>query len=779
MTSLVSTRRSVSIGLAMVGLMLFPNLVAGQIVEVLHSFSGCYFEDGTLGDCNLEWPDDGAHPASSLVLGADGYLYGTTSGGFGTLGTVYRVAPDGTVTRLRRIYNENPPGINGAFPAGTLAYGSDGAFYGVTSTGGVYGDGVLYQIAPNGTFSKLHDFDIDGIAQNNGGPAGGVVQAPDGRFYGTSQYDGPIAPYPGLVFRRETDGTVTTLHHFTGTDGQWPQADLVVASDGNIYGTTWAGGGAGAGACGYGGCGTIFRVLPTGTVEVVHAFDYTNGSGPRGGGLIQGADSNLYGVAAGGGDVQFSSGTAFRLSLDGTFTLLHSFVSSEGIDLRGSLFQAADGSFYGTASLGGTANRGTVFRMTPAGAVTVLHNFSGPEGSRPFGGLVQGSDGHLYGTTSVGGDFDLGVVFRLRLPRAAGDTLTVAEDSAASGVLPATDPAGLPLTYTIVDNGGRGTATLDNAATGEFTDTPQPNVSGSDSFTFRANNGTVDTNVATITVTITPVNDAPVAADGSTSTGAGTAVSGTLSATDIDNASLTYAVVANPANGTVVVTNPATGAFTYTPQAGFSGADTFTFRANDGTADSNVATITVTVGGNSAPVATNGALTTREERSVNGRLSATDANAQSLSFSIVSPPALGTVNLNAATGRLTYVPNANANGVDSFSFQASDGVAVSNVATVGITIAPVNDAPVAQDGSVTTQVNQPVSGTLVASDVDGDALTFGVARAPRRGSLIIGAAGGFTYTPAAGFAGTDSFRFRVADGAGSSAIATVTVTVSQ
>ena len=241
-------------------------------------------------------------------------------------------------------------------------------------------------------------------------------------------------------------------------------------------------------------------------------------------------------------------------------------------------------------------------------------------------------------------------------------------------------------------------------------------------------------------MTIGPVNDAPVALNGSSSTTPGTPVSGTLTANDVDNAALTYAIVTNGTKGLAVV-NATTGAYTYTPQSGASGTDTFTFTANDGSVDSNVATITVTIAGNFAPVASNGTLVTREERSVNGKLSATDSDSQPLSFSVVSAPTKGTVSVNAATGRLTFMPNANANGSDSFTFKASDGIADSNVATISVTITAVNDAPVAQNGSATTQVNQSITGALLASDVDNDPLTFGLVRAPRRGSVVVSTIG--------------------------------------
>src|SRR5262249_22585580 len=132
-----------------------------------------------------------------------------------------------------------------------------------------------------------------------------------------------------------------------------------------------------------------------------------------------------------------------------------------------------------------------------------------------------------------------------RVPTASDDTLSATEDTAANGALKATDPDGDPLTYSIVANGTKGTATITNAATGAFTYTPNPDANGTDSFTFKVNDGALDSNIATETVTISPVNDAPVAANGTVSVNAGASVAGTLVATDVDSANLTYVVAAN------------------------------------------------------------------------------------------------------------------------------------------------------------------------------------------------------------------------------------------
>ena len=256
-------------------------------------------------------------------------------------------------------------------------------------------------------------------------------------------------------------------------------------------------------------------------------------------------------------------------------------------------------------------------------------------------------------------------------PEAQDDTLAVTEDTPAAGQLQATAPNGGALTYNILDAPTLGVVALDGA-TGAFTYTPNANVSGGDAFTFQASDGTLASNVATITVAITPVNDPPVAASGVASTTAGTPVSGALVATDIDSAALTYSVVTNGALGVATVTNAGTGPYAYTPNAGASGTDTFTFRASDGADDSNVATITVSIAANRAPVASNRTVTASEDRSVAGRLSASDLDGDPLTFTVVSNGARGTATItNASTGRFSYVPAPDATGTDVFTFLAS------------------------------------------------------------------------------------------------------------
>ena len=339
-----------------------------------------------------------------------------------------------------------------------------------------------------------------------------------------------------------------------------------------------------------------------------------------------------------------------------------------------------------------------------------------------------------------------------------------------------TDPEGnLLLGATLVSGPANGTLIWNGDGT--FSYTPNLNFHGSDTFTYRTSDGQAQSNVASVTITVSPVNDPPTASDGSLATNEDTPASGQVVATDVDGNPLTYSIVAAPAHGTVNL-NPVTAAFTYTPAANYNGPDSFTFRASDGTAESNVATISLTVNPvNDAPTASDGSLATNEDTPASGQVVATDVDGNPLTYSIVAAPAHGTVNLNPVTAAFTYTPAANYNGPDSFTFRASDGAANSNVATISITVQAVNDAPTASDGSLTTAEDTPAGGQLVATDVDGNPLTFSLVAGPEHGTVsLTPSTGAFTYTPAANYNGPDSFTFRAHDGTADSNVAAVSIT---
>ncbi len=351
-----------------------------------------------------------------------------------------------------------------------------------------------------------------------------------------------------------------------------------------------------------------------------------------------------------------------------------------------------------------------------------------------------------------------------------------------TGTLAATDVDNDPLTFSVVAQPSKGTVVVTNAATGAYLFTPALHARGSDSFTFKANDGQVDSKVATVSITINPVNHAPVANDGTLTTHEDAPMTGLLGASDIDNDALTFTVVTQASKGVVTITNAATGAFTYTPTLYVNGSDSFTFKANDGQADSNVATVSIGITPvNHAPVASNGSLTTDEDVPFNGSLAATDVDNDPLTFSVVTQPSKGTVVItNAATGAFLFTPALHARGSDAFVFKANDGQVDSNLATVSITLTPVNHAPVASGQNISTLDSVVFSGALQASDVDNDPLTYRIATNGTLGTAVIvnASTGAFMYTPNGTATGADTFTFIVNDGLVDSATATVSVTVA-
>ncbi|HEV2471393.1 MAG TPA: choice-of-anchor tandem repeat GloVer-containing protein, partial [Chthonomonadales bacterium] len=208
----------------------------------------------------------------------------------------------------------------------------------------------------------------------------------------------------------------SSIYSFTGgSDGEGPRASLIQAADGNLYGTTYYGG-----IGGTGGPGTVFKITPGGAFTTLYSFTGgSDGANPNAG-LIQAADGNLYGTTSAGGTSK--SGTVFKIAAGGALTTLYSFTggSDGGVPYAG-LIQAVDGSLYGTTSAGGTINSGTVFKIATGGALTTLYSFTGgPDGGVPYAGLIQAADGSLYGTTSGGGTGGAGTVFKIT----TGGTLT-------------------------------------------------------------------------------------------------------------------------------------------------------------------------------------------------------------------------------------------------------------------------------------------------------------------------------------------------------------------
>ncbi len=303
---------------------------------------------------------DGTTPLGGLVLGIDENFYGTTAyGGSSNWGTVFKVTPDGALTTLYTFTGGN----DGAYPEANLVQGTDGAFYGTTSSGS--GGGSIFSITPEGAFTVL--FDFDGLAGSQVSTP--LVQAGNGNFYGTSYGGGDY--YAGTVFEITPWGALTILWMFTGVEGSYPSG-LVEGTDGNFYGTT-QGGGVFSIQCGsISGCGTVFRISPKGSLTTLHKFCEKSGC-PDGNypdaGLLQATDGNFYSTTLEGGS---GSGTIFGLSVQlGPFVEAQPMIGTVGIPVRilgTNLTGATSVTFNGVLARFKVVSRSLIATTVPAGA---------------------------------------------------------------------------------------------------------------------------------------------------------------------------------------------------------------------------------------------------------------------------------------------------------------------------------------------------------------------------------------------------------------------------
>ena len=295
---------------------------------VLHNFDG----------------NDGI-PWSGFTLGPDGWLYGTTEGGITGGGTVFKLsAKGGNPKVLHGLNGSDEEGVSQAPPI----VATDGNFYGTTF--GLFGQhGTVYKVTPSGKFTTLHTFNkIDGENSSSS-----LVQGTDGNFYGTTVLGG--ANFLGVVFKITSAGKYRVLHSFDGTYGSEPWSGLIQASDGNFYGTTYTGGATNS--------GVIFKMTPGGKFTVLHSMNGTTDGAFPFAALVEATDGNFYGANSDVATAGAGTGTLFRITPTGHFKALYTFSGNRHGEPFITLVQHTNGKFYGETEFGGTANAGKFYSL--------------------------------------------------------------------------------------------------------------------------------------------------------------------------------------------------------------------------------------------------------------------------------------------------------------------------------------------------------------------------------------------------------------------------------
>src|SRR5258708_2140167 len=330
---------------------------------------------------------------------------------------------------------------NGTFPSAGLVRDSSGNLYGTTNTGGTFNHGTVCKLSGT-TRTTLYTFS----GRTDGGlPNSSLLRDAAGKLYGTTEIGGDLGCNVsgrlgcGTVFRLLPTGKLEVLHAFTGPpDGFFPSG-LVPDSQGNLYGSTSLGGAANA--------GTVYKLDATRKETILYSFTGSNGGsdGANPNGLIRDSGGNLYGSTASGGPSNF--GTVFRVDSTGKETVLFTFSGeATGEFPQGGLAQDPAGNLYGTTQIGGTSVSGIIFKIDPSGKETILHSFTSAngDGGNPQSTITRDAAGNLYGTTALGGIDDWGVVFKL--DTADNETILHSFGSRSDGRAPLgrliMDPAG-------------------------------------------------------------------------------------------------------------------------------------------------------------------------------------------------------------------------------------------------------------------------------------------------------------------------------------------------
>ncbi len=295
---------------------------------------------------------------------------------------------------------------DGGNPYAAVLRDTSGNLYSTAANGGSSGKGVVFKVDTRGTETVLYSFTG---GSDGGEPVAGLIRDSAGNFYGTTFSGG--SSDNGVVFKLSKSGSETVLHSFAGgsSDGAHPWGGLIQDDKGNIYGTT-----SGGGASNW---GTVFKLSKDGTETVLHTFvgGESDGEFPMYTSLVMDKTGNLYGITEQGGPDNL--GLVYKLSPSGKFTLLHGFLggATDGCYPYGTPAMDSKGNLYGTAYKCGSSGEGMVWKVTKKGAETVLHNFAGgsSDGAYPYAGVIMDAKGNFYGDTAYGGSSGDGAVYQL------------------------------------------------------------------------------------------------------------------------------------------------------------------------------------------------------------------------------------------------------------------------------------------------------------------------------------------------------------------------------
>jgi uncharacterized repeat protein (TIGR03803 family) len=389
------TKSIFTLAILLAFLTLQASVSRAQTYSILYSFTG------------VPGPD-GENPSGPLTRDAAGNLYGTTQGGGqNSLGTIFKLAPDGTENVLYS-FSLHPDAM---LPGFGLSLDATGDLFGVSGQGGLYGpkngDGTIFKLDTNGNESVLHSF---GKGKDGNYPGCVLVSDSKGNLYGTTEGGGTYGA--GTVFKLTPAGKEVKLHNFTGLDGEVPVPSLVLDAKGNLFGATIDGGAYGE--------GTVFKLTRAGKYTILYSFcqlqNCADGRTPESG-VVQDSSGNLFGTTAQGGT--YGQGTVYEITNNGQEVVLHNFGNPGSNDGRwpfAGLVLDSVGNLYGTTYIGGTNDAGSIFKVDATGNETVLHSFCAQpnctDGSAPWYSLIRDPAGNLYGVAEQGPN-QRGLVFEL------------------------------------------------------------------------------------------------------------------------------------------------------------------------------------------------------------------------------------------------------------------------------------------------------------------------------------------------------------------------------